>query len=50
MSLETKVLLVGMAQYAIATNNKGMYDYVQALANTEQLALPEFKPQDETAG
>jgi len=31
-----------MAQYAVATKNKGMYDYVAALANAEGITLPKY--------
>ena len=46
MALETKVILMSMAQFAIVTRNKGMYDYIAALASTESLAMPKY-PEDE---
>lgn len=42
MAFETKALLAAMAQYAIATLNKGMYDFVVSIANTENLAMPPY--------
>ena len=46
MSLETKILIISMAEFARATKNKGMYDYAKALAQAENLTLSPY-PDDE---
>ena len=42
MALETKVIIIGMAEFAKATKNKGMYDYAKSLASAENLVLPPY--------
>ena len=43
MALETKAIIMGMAQFAAATNNKGMYNYALKLASTESIAMVSYE-------
>jgi len=42
MAYETKVLIISMAQYAIAIRCKPMYDYLAPLADFENIKLPPY--------
>ena len=44
--LETKILLVAMAQYAVLAKCEIMYNYVLSLAKTEGIELPLYSTEE----
>ena len=42
MAYETKVILIGLAQLAIAENSRAMYNHIATMANAEGVVLKSY--------
>lgn len=43
MSLETKILIISMAEFARLAKNRQMYEYAKALGQAENLTLTPYE-------